>query len=156
MRNKKSGRFVEIPGSKYHRVQGNCQFCGRKKSHGHTKFCMNCRPERNKLRVESRFWSNVPKGDRSSCWEWKGVRVGSMTIKYGQFNFPGGRTAAHRFSWYLAHGPIPNGLQVLHKCDNPPCVNPSHLFLGTQADNVHDCVAKGRARGAQKSVQEKR
>lgn len=56
----------------------------------------------------------------------------------------GKRVRAHRFAWTLANGPIPDGLFVLHKCDNPPCINLDHLFLGTQQDNVADRVAKGR------------
>ncbi len=51
---------------------------------------------------------------------------------------------AHRASWQISFGPIPDGLQVLHTCDNPPCCNPAHLFLGTQLDNIYDMCAKGR------------
>ena len=80
----------------------------------------------------------------NDCWEWRG----SLTKQgYGQVTRrdmkPKG-WMAHRLAWVLAYGPIPKGLWVLHKCDNRPCINPLHLFLGTQSDNVRDCVAKGR------------
>jgi hypothetical protein len=55
---------------------------------------------------------------------------------------------AHRFAWELAYGPIPPGLSICHRCDNPPCVRPDHLFLGTTRENVFDSIAKGRPRGA--------
>src|ERR1700756_2891954 len=94
-------------------------------------------------RVEDRFWAKVAKGP--GCWEWQGKR---HYKGYGHFTVRGqGRRRtlkAHRVSWELANGPIPEGLHVLHSCDNPPCVNPDHLFLGTDMDNVHDRDAKGR------------
>ena len=91
-----------------------------------------------------RFWSKVAKGD--GCWEWMAARDRKG---YGMFQVGVGKTArAPRFAWELAHGPIPAGLHVLHRCDNPSCVRPDHLFLGTAADNNADKVAKGRqARG---------
>ena len=67
-----------------------------------------------------------------------------MRSGYGKFNRSGGPELAHRVAWEMKHGPIPAGLDVLHKCDNPPCVADEHLFLGTNADNVADCCAKGR------------
>ena len=89
----------------------------------------------------ARFWSRVRRSD--GCWEWIGVR----TVKrYGRHTEPltGRKLRAHRLSWEIHFGPIPDGLCVLHHCDNPPCVRPDHLFLGTDKDNSVDRVRKGR------------
>lgn len=81
------------------------------------------------------------------CWLWNG-QIGKRG--YGMIGVPkryGPRIQyAHRVSWRLHRGEIPDGLSVLHRCDNPKCVNPDHLFLGTAGDNIRDCVAKGRQR----------
>ena len=94
--------------------------------------------------MEQRFWAQVRKG--RGCWTW----VGNLAAKgYGKIRTAGRGSAwlyAHRASWQLHNGPIPNGLCVLHRCDNPPCVNPEHLWLGTWADNNRDMALKGRAR----------
>lgn len=95
----------------------------------------------NSLRAvsaEDRFWPYVAKSD--GCWVW--TRYCSPT-GYGRFAWEGGSIAS-RFSWIVTYGPIPDGLDVLHHCDNPPCVRPDHLFLGTDADNAADKTAKGR------------
>jgi len=92
--------------------------------------------------MEERFWAKVDRTD--DCWLWTACRT---THGYGQFRPERSRGAqAHRVAWELTNGPIPAGMLVLHRCDNPPCVNPAHLFLGTQSDNMRDMYAKGRGR----------
>lgn len=94
-----------------------------------------CRP------LADRFWSRVEKGP--ACWEWVG---GRNADGYGEVRADGRMQKAHRVSWALAHGPIPPGMHVCHTCDNPPCVNPEHLFLGTNRANMRDRQAKGRTK----------
>jgi hypothetical protein len=91
------------------------------------------------MNVVDRFWSKVEK--TKDCWLWKGSKLQSGQ---GQFSTNQGTVLAHRFSYELAHGKIPNKLRVLHKCDNPLCVRPDHLFLGTDSDNMQDALYKER------------
>jgi hypothetical protein len=81
----------------------------------------------------------------NDCWIWQGSVLAGRCLKYGSMFVDGKNQRAHRVSWVLHNGPIPDGLFVCHKCDVPLCVNPDHLFLGTNQDNVNDKVAKGRS-----------
>lgn len=93
-----------------------------------------------------RFWSHVDIRGPDECWPWHPM---PYEASYGCLYLDDGTTeGAHRFAWYLANGPIPDGLWVLHHCDFKPCCNERHLFLGTNLDNIADKVTKGRQRGA--------
>lgn len=91
---------------------------------------------------QDRFWERVPKGGPDACWEWTGSR---HDFGYGNFWKDGRTWSAARVSYEITHGAIGRSdLFVCHRCDNPPCCNPAHLFLGTGSDNTADMVAKGR------------
>lgn len=81
---------------------------------------------------------------RTDCWHWCGP---TNAFGYGRITYQGKLSVAHRLSWVAFNGPIPDGLSVLHRCDNPSCINPEHLFLGTYSDNLRDAWAKGRNKG---------
>ena len=97
--------------------------------------------------LADRFEQRVQRGDPEECWLWNGYR---NALGYGFLSAWPTVMAAHRLAYELAHGPIPDGLVVRHRCDNPPCVNPAHLELGTYLDNNRDKTERGRdAKGTQ-------
>jgi hypothetical protein len=96
--------------------------------------------ERNSL--AARFWGSIEVKGPTECWPSKGPY---SDFGYGRFAMTHDFTVySHRMAWQVINGDIPETLDVLHKCDNPPCCNPNHLFTGTDKDNVHDCMQKGR------------
>ena len=94
--------------------------------------------------LEVTFWQKVKIGNENECWEWS---LSKDKDGYGNVKKEKKNLRAHRIAWKLTYGDIPSGLMVLHKCDNPTCCNPKHLFLGTNTDNMQDMVRKGRGNG---------
>lgn len=101
--------------------------------------CANARKKFSLERFTESFWAKVHKGER--CWLWQGAKKHDG---YGLINRHGKMMLAHRFSWELANGPIPEGRFALHHCDTPACVNPSHMYLGTKKDNARGKILRGR------------
>lgn len=116
--------------------QGNGRFCSHR--------CARLEQPRESLEI--RFWAKVDKSDGpDACWPWTAYR---NPDGYGSIGTGGNKSErAHRVAYRLQVGKLAPDDHVLHKCDNPPCCNGSHLFIGNQADNVRDMVAKGRRRG---------
>lgn len=93
-------------------------------------------------KIKERFLDSFIPEPNSGCWLWL---KGTFTTGYGQMRVHKRKSHAHRVSWEIHNGPIPDGLCVLHKCDTPSCVNPAHLFLGTLKDNTRDMIKKHRS-----------
>lgn len=120
-----------------------CERCGKAyrtypSKQGRSRFCSRVCQNGGPLPV--RFWARVRRS--ADCWEWQGAI--DHKWGYGQISVAGKMQLAHRIAYKLAYGSLPDDLLVCHKCDNPRCVRPDHLFLGTSTDNAHDKVRKGR------------
>ena len=104
--------------------------------------------ERTKRPIKERLWGKINILGPDDCWEWKAYcnedGYGTIQCEYKSIK-------VHRLVWELENGLIPEGMDVLHRCDNPPCCNPNHLFLGTRGDNNRDRARKGRSAIGEKS-----
>lgn len=162
MRQLRADRKAGLKPKKELSIERVCVGCGKVffvECEAHAKqrrWCSSTCSNRRYVGLEvERFWSYVDRsGGLEACWPW----VGGSDVKDGRGRFWIGNTTeyASRFAWSATYGEVPESLFVLHRCDNPPCCNPLHLFLGTLSDNTQDMLAKGRGRyglnrpGAQK------
>ena len=103
--------------------------------------------KRSRVPLSIRLWAKIDKAGPDDCWVWTAARDRK---NYGVVSAGGKKGAlyAHRAVYEDAVGPIPPGLHILHRCDNPPCCNPAHLWAGTNSQNIADMISKGRSKGA--------
>lgn len=126
-----------------------CRCCGnlypiQHQSVQRSKYCgALCRAEAMRARFEDRFWGRVLVGKDDECWVWQG----SLRGEYGCVHTNGRTKSCHRVAYELRKGPIPDGLEIRHSCDNPPCCNPAHLSVGTHSENMRDMSDRGRGCG---------
>ena len=141
--------FGKVSDEKWHH---GCEVCGGDKARPTARFCSRaCLLVDSRRSAERRFWAKVQKAGDDECWLWTGGRkesYGKIFLKQGEIRT---RLLAHRVSFVIANGPLPEGCSVVaHKCDNPICVNPNHLFAATVEDNVQDRQSKNRqAKGSE-------
>jgi hypothetical protein len=127
----------------------SCAHCGQffnappyQVRRGFGRYCSRDCAKASRPSISERFWNHVDRSHGTAgCWPWTAHR---NSQGYGQVQVDGRSRPAHRVAWSLTNGSPPSGLLVCHSCDNPPCCNPGHLFLGTHKDNADDCMRKGR------------
>ena len=133
-------------------MQRTCAHCGKSfrvsvlPTHprfNERKHCSSrCYAEARTRPVAHRFWEKVKRAGDNECWNW----LGAKSLGYGKLGVKGRSVLATHISYEAHIGPIPDGMYILHHCDNPSCVNPKHLYPGTAADNIRDCLERGRFR----------
>jgi hypothetical protein len=154
-------QYINSRGDFRVRIKRICKICGTEftcrpsaiKRGGGVYCTRQCLDKSRSLKpIETRFWEKVNKNgpvlrqEIGNCWIWNGAtckRYGILASRSGLW------VLSHRLSWEIHNGSIPSGMGVLHRCDNPPCVRPNHLFLGTSKDNACDMARKGRWRSPQ-------
>lgn len=145
---RKKGEWRHVAKTRKHRIIGTlqCEKCKKTfpaKTYQVRRKQRFCSQECRFGTTEDRFFSKIDKNSENGCWIWTGSKVSN---RYGGMLVGHKHMLAHRYSYELHKGKIENDLYVCHKCDNGFCVNPDHLFLGTQKDNMCDMIKKGRGR----------